>query len=152
MLSFLVCLNIELSEMGWILALHSLSGTQYAHKVSWGKAFSQMLTVFAMFDPRINIERIELTTQFFFQWSQLSMTNKWAKYDFVSTMHSYLKTTFSLIFCSNLTNLTSTAVQKGVMSRNRRHKSFCWRHAYVRAPANREWKQKEEEKKTEVRK
>ena len=65
MLSFLVCLNIELSEMGWILALHSLSGTQYAHKVSWGKAFSRILAVFAMFDPRIYIERIELTTHFF---------------------------------------------------------------------------------------
>ena len=98
MLSFLVCLIIELSEMGWILALHSLSGTQCAHKVSWGKAFSRILTVFPMLDPRIYIERIELTTQFFFQWSLLTMTNKWAKYDFVSTMRSYLKTTFFKFF------------------------------------------------------
>ena len=32
-----------------------------------GKALSRILTVFPMFDPRIYIERIELTTQFFFQ-------------------------------------------------------------------------------------
>ena len=48
---------------------------------------------------------------------------------------------FVNFFCSNLTNVTSTAAQNGVMSRNRRHKSFWWRHA----PANREWKKKEKE-------
>ena len=58
-----------------------------AHKVTWGKAF---LRFSAVFEWIINIVRTEVTSPFF----DMKQIKRYAKYHFVTSVRSYLKSTF----------------------------------------------------------